>query len=190
MPKEGTAILTIRDIGEEEQESNSEVEVINGLHNVQIVGVPLLHSYKACLQCKARVEPLTPPLGRCSKPDCGMIQRYDICTSQVSAKLLVMYSTNESGTRQYKSLQTLGSTVGEIANVLDREVTAADLHVLAPAILKTISYSDTNIITGFHQAVIVLSVTQQTVFALFSFCQSINVIDSFCMIPFHFAVNQ
>ena len=148
MPREGATIVPIEDIGKVEQESDSsEFETVNCLQNVQIVGVPQLHSYNACLQCKARVEPLTPPLGRCSKHDCGMIQRFDICTSQVSAKLLLMYSTHGSATRHYKTLHAFGNTIGEIADV-DREVTAADLLATAP--FKTISYNpDKNIITGF-----------------------------------------
>ena len=48
---------------------------------------------------------------------------------------------------QYKSLHAFGNTIGEIANVLDREVTATDLLAAAP--FKTISYNDKNIITGF-----------------------------------------
>ena len=126
---------------------SSEFETVNCLQIVQIVGVPQLHSYNACLQCKARVEPLTPPLGRCSKGDCGMIQRFDICTSQVSAKLLLMYSTHGSATRHYKTLHAFGNTIREIADV-DREVTAADLLATPP--FKTISYNpDKNIIPGF-----------------------------------------
>ena len=35
------------------------------IDSVQIVGVPLLDVCKACLQCKARVEPMTPPHGKC-----------------------------------------------------------------------------------------------------------------------------
>ena len=65
----------------------------------------------ACLQCKARVEPLMPLLA------------------------LLMYGTHGLATRQYKSLHPFGSTIGEIANVLDREVTATDLLAIAP--LKT-----------------------------------------------------
>ena len=43
-----------------------------------------------------------------------------------------MYGTHGSGTRQYKSLHAFGSTIGEIVNVLDREVTATDLLAIAP----------------------------------------------------------
>ena len=81
--------------GKVEQESDaSEFDIVNCLQDAQIMGVPQLHSYNAYLQYKARVEPLMPPLGRCSKADCSMIQWFDICTSQVSAKLLLMYSTD------------------------------------------------------------------------------------------------
>ena len=35
------------------------------IDSIQIVGVPLLDVCKACLQRKARVEPMTPPHGKC-----------------------------------------------------------------------------------------------------------------------------
>ena len=69
-----------------------------------------------------------------------MIQKFDIRTSQVSAKLLLMYDTHSSGTKQYKCLHAFGSTIREIANVLNREVTATDLFATAP--FKTVSYND------------------------------------------------
>lgn len=49
-----------------------------------------LDSYKACLRCKARVEPSGEDAGRCSK---RMIQRLDFCTSHQCAKLMVMANT-------------------------------------------------------------------------------------------------
>ncbi len=73
------------------------------ISNVQIVGVLLLDSYKACLQCKARVEPMTPPLGKCSSMDCVMIQRYDLCTQNTTAKLQLMYTP--VGEQQAKFVQ-------------------------------------------------------------------------------------
>ncbi len=51
--------------------------------------MPHIDVYLCCLGCKARVEPLTPPLGRCS--GCQMMQKSDICRQVTSAKLLVMY---------------------------------------------------------------------------------------------------
>ena len=80
MPKEGATIAPIEDIGEVEQpDDNSDLEPVGSqVSNAQINGVPQLESYKLCLKCKARVEPLTALLGRCSKGDCAMMQRYDL----------------------------------------------------------------------------------------------------------------
>ena len=71
MPREGVDIIPIPDIGpvDSESDSDSERQVLE-LFDVQITGVPQLDSYKACLSCKARVEPATPPLGRCSSVQC------------------------------------------------------------------------------------------------------------------------
>ncbi len=49
-------------------------------------------------------------------------------------------------TKQYKSLHAFGSTVKQLANVLDWEVTATDLLATAP--FETIKHHD-NVITGF-----------------------------------------
>ena len=89
--KEGTEITSIDDIGTVAQQSNAE-EVIT-LQNVTVIGVPHLDIYKGCLNCRARVEPLTPPLGRCSRSECLMMQRYDLCREITSAKLLLMYES-------------------------------------------------------------------------------------------------
>ena len=89
MPREGAEIIPIPDVGPIDSESNSDSEwEVLEMFNVQITRVPQLDSYKACLSCKARVEPSSPPLGRCSK--CTMLQRFDICPEQMSAKLMVM----------------------------------------------------------------------------------------------------
>ena len=68
---------------------NNEEEVT--LYNVVIIAVPHWVTHKACLQCKARVEPLTPPLGRCSKPKCKMLQRFNLCIDHTMEKLLFMH---------------------------------------------------------------------------------------------------
>ena len=73
MCKENTDIILIDDIGVVVERSDDEDE-ISVIKNVTIIGVPHLDKYKACLQCKARVETQTPPLGRCSKVDCMMMQ--------------------------------------------------------------------------------------------------------------------
>ena len=49
MPREGATIVSIEDIGKVEQKSDSsEFETVNSLQNVQIVGVPQLHTAHAC----------------------------------------------------------------------------------------------------------------------------------------------
>ena len=74
MPRDGVNIIPILDIGdtvESGSDSDSEKEGCE-LHNVQIIWHPNPHlnSYKSC---KARVEPSTSPLSRCS-----MLQRFDM----------------------------------------------------------------------------------------------------------------
>ena len=53
--------------------------------------MPYFDTYKFCLQCKARVEPQTDSLGKCSKSDCMMSQRYDLCPEHTTAKLMLLY---------------------------------------------------------------------------------------------------
>ncbi len=80
-------VTRIEDIGDVAQQVDMEETLT--LQNVMVVGVPHIDVYKCCLGCRARVEPLTPPLARCS--GCQMTQRSDICREVMSAKLLVMY---------------------------------------------------------------------------------------------------
>lgn len=69
MAKEGFIIITIDDVGpvNETPEEEDELWVIN---NATVAGVPHFDLYKSCLQSKARVEPRTDCLGKCSKQDC------------------------------------------------------------------------------------------------------------------------
>ena len=101
--------------------------------NAQIVGVPLR------LRCKARVEPSTPRFGRCSKPECAMMQRYDVCQEQLSAKLLFMTNSN------FVSLYAYGKIVKEIAGEGD----SVTEEMLLQAPLITITYNNQNMITAF-----------------------------------------
>ena len=48
------------------------------LHNAQVIGVAELDTNRACLNCKARVKPQMPPLGKCSCDDCLMIQLFEL----------------------------------------------------------------------------------------------------------------
>ena len=109
MPKAGAVITPIDNIGDVVQPV-SENASSTDIFNVEIIGVPQLDCYKACLKCKARVEPLTPHLGKCSKLGCGMMQRYDRCPNQLSAKLMVTWVDSEMG-RCTQSLFAYGRIV-------------------------------------------------------------------------------
>ena len=56
------------------------------IEDVQIMAVPQLACYKACLHCKARDESVDDTNGRCSKQDCRMLQRLEFCTGHVNAQ--------------------------------------------------------------------------------------------------------
>ena len=89
-----TKIVPIEDISVVTAASNINDEEEVTLHNVMIIHVTHLDTHKTCLQCKARVEPLTPPLGRCSEPEYKMLQRFDLCIHHTMAKLLLMHETD------------------------------------------------------------------------------------------------
>ena len=90
MAKEGSEIIPIEDIGAvaEQGDKDDELWVIN---NVTVAGVPYFDTYKSCLQCKARVEPHTDRLGKCSKMECMMMQRFNLCPQHTTAKLMLLY---------------------------------------------------------------------------------------------------
>ena len=79
MAKEGSEIIPIEDIGAvaEQGDRDDELWVINN------VTVAYFDTYESCLQCKARIEPHTDCLGKCSKMDCMMMQRFDLCPSHI-----------------------------------------------------------------------------------------------------------
>ena len=80
------------------------------LHGAKIIAVLSLDSHKACLRCRARVEPASPPLGRCSQ--CSMGQLSDECVEVISAKLLFM--TSNQGQRKMESLLAPGNVLEKI----------------------------------------------------------------------------
>ena len=77
--KEDSDIIPIEDIGAvaEQGDRDDELWVINN------VTVAYFDTYESCLQCKARVEPHTDCLGKCSKMDCMMMQRFDLCPPHI-----------------------------------------------------------------------------------------------------------
>ena len=95
MAKEGSEIIPIGDIGAvaEQGDRDDELWVIN---DVTVAGVPYFDTYKSCLQCKARLEPHTERLGKCSKY--MMMQRIDLCAEHTTAKLMLLY--NDDGEKR------------------------------------------------------------------------------------------
>lgn len=150
MPKEGWSVVKINDIGEvEDPESDSETATNKAeVNNAQIIAVPQLDRYKACLRCQARVEPVSPSLGICSKSECGLMQRYDLCTEQLSAQLLIMATTSPN--KYTYTLNAFGKVIQQLAGVPpDGEVTAENL--LNTPLIPSLSYNENNVITGFHK---------------------------------------
>ena len=85
LSRQGSKVESVTDIGEvAEDDKLSDSEVIDCISEADIVGVTQLGSFNACVSCKGRVEPLTPPGGRCSRSEGGMFQRIDRCSTQVS----------------------------------------------------------------------------------------------------------
>ena len=80
-------IVMTDDIGVVAVTSDTQNEEMT-LYNAVIIGVSHLDAHRACLQCKTRVEPLTPPFGRCSKPECKMLH---LCVNHTTAKLMLMH---------------------------------------------------------------------------------------------------
>ena len=137
MSKNGSEVVQIPDIGQVKDVTADSVE--ENLFEAQVIGVVHLQNYKVCLQCKARVEPATPPLGRCSKPGCAILQRYDICLQQLSAKLLLLAETGNG----VQSLSVFGDLVRKIANVDDSEEVTEEALLNSPK-LSVVTYKDKN----------------------------------------------
>ena len=112
MLKVATEVTPIDDIRVVVEQADTKDEVT--VQNVTIIGVPHLDIYKACLQCKARVEPLTPLLGRCSRGDCQILQRYDICGENTAAKFLLMYQKKIVQSHAYGELVRQMAGVDEV----------------------------------------------------------------------------
>ena len=117
IPRNGGKVVEVPDIGVVESDCTLlDLELVSCLFEAQIVGVPGLELYNACLKCKARVEPLTPPLGRCSKDDCAMMQRFDMCTRHILAKLLLLHGTEKKEYMLQKS-SCLWNHCGRMAQI-------------------------------------------------------------------------
>ena len=102
-----TNIQQISDIGIVSCTSSTgdSAEEICRIQQPTIVGVPELETYRACLKCKSRVEPVSSMLGSCS--NCRMMQRYDVCQEHTAAKVLIMYNSDAGPELQSRMMQVL-----------------------------------------------------------------------------------
>ena len=147
MGGDATEIVPIEDIGVVAAASDINEEEEVTLHNVVIIGVPHLDTHKACLQCKARVESLTPPLGQCSKPECKMIQRFDLCIDQTAAKLLLMHEMD--GQNKIIRVHAFGEHLGQIVGH-EESITPEDL-VKAPQLRSVTILKERKIVRAVNQ---------------------------------------
>ena len=144
MAKEGCEIVSVSDIGtmaaDDEVLQDHEEEIADA----EVVGVVYLEKYRSCLRCKARVEPASGRMGRCSKEECKMLQKYDRCTYHVSAKLLFQ---SESAVL---SLYAHGQMVCDIAAVDDLQEVSEEILLQAPTVCK-VKYNQQYIITQIER---------------------------------------
>lgn len=90
---------------------NDELKALGSLPEATILAVEELITFIACPKCNGRVNPLTPPSGRCCWNDCGVIVRIDRYDNEISAKLL--FGTGDTK----KSLFAYGGMINKLADV-------------------------------------------------------------------------
>ena len=96
-------------------------------------GKPILN-----LSCKARVEPHTERLGKCSK--CMMTQRFDLCTQHMTAKFMLLY--DDDGEKRTVFAFAYGETVRQIGGSNDVSVEG----LMEPGNFKSMTLKDKDII--------------------------------------------
>ena len=141
-------ILSLRNIEEiddigpvQENTEDLHLQTSNYIFNANISAVKNLETYNACVSCKGRVEPLTPPGGHCSRRDYGMFQRIDRCSTWVSAQLYIEHGNDKDKKSIY--LWAFGATVGRLAgNIPPEEVNTHQL-VMRPT-FDSIKFDEVN----------------------------------------------
>ena len=110
------------------------------INDVQVMAVPQLDCYKACLCCEARVESVDDTNGRCSKEDCRMLQRLEFCNGHVNAQVLVM----ANGT--FLTLLIYSTLLHDLLGVTSDTEVSEEAFLGLPK-LKEVVYNEKNIIT-------------------------------------------
>ena len=106
MAKEGCEIVCIGVTVTDDEVLQNDCEELT---DAKIIGVANLEQYRSCLRCKA---PTSKGLGRCSKEECKMLQKYD---KRTTAKLLFQSEST------ILSLYAHGQMLRDIAAVDDIE---------------------------------------------------------------------
>ena len=152
MPRAGAVITPIDNIGDVVQPVSKDITSTE-IFNVEIIGVPQLDCYKACLKYKARVEPLTLHLGKCSKLGCAMMQCYDRCLNHLSAKLMVAWVDHELGigTQLLFAYRKIVSGIVGIGDDDDDAVVSNEL-LLSSGMISSIRYNENNVIAAFSRS--------------------------------------
>ena len=109
MAKEGCEIVCIGVTVTDDEVLQNDCEELT---DAKIIGVANLEQYRSRLRCKA---PTSKGLGRCSKEECKMLQKYDKRTTYISAKLLFQSEST------VLSLYAHGQMLCDIAAVDDIE---------------------------------------------------------------------
>lgn len=148
--KNQSLIEKIDDIGTVIADKIDEDEEVSMTKQVKIIGVPILDVYKSYLLCKARVEPMTPPMGKCSKTECAMIQRYDMCPDQASANLLLQYQPDDDLTKLIQ-LSAFNKVLFEITNISPDENLTCGALLTAPTFTSMMYFTDKKIIKCFSK---------------------------------------
>ena len=113
------------------------------LHDAEIVGVLQLDRYLACMQCGARVEPSCDQVpGRCSVPECVMLQKLDFCKLNLSVKLMLIVKPGSFTTLSIQSQVLLSLT-----NV-SKESKLSEENLLMLPVLHKVTYNDRGLITA------------------------------------------
>ena len=141
-------IEEIVDIGTVSSTGDGEVALKRELKNAEVVGVDELDKHKSCFRCKARVEPPATgcDIGKCSRLECGMLQRYEACADQWSAKLVVS-SSEVVGTIL---LSVYGRMVKELAGVAEDSDVKAQMLLRSQKLEVTYTPGPQNVVTSFH----------------------------------------
>ena len=133
-------IATVADVSDEDKLDSDKT-----LRNAEIVAIPESVHKKTCHRCGSAVSPGVgdpPSYGTCL--NCGMIQKYELCSTKFYARLMFT-SDEESGMVLTASSDILKKLVG-VQN--DSDVT--EIALISLPKLQKVFYNGSSVITGFE----------------------------------------